>query len=125
MSRVAGAGNKSTELTLLKFLRRTGITGWRRKYPLPGKPDFVFPAKRVAVFVDGCFWHGCPSHYRRPKSRQEFWDAKIKANMARDHLVRQQLVARGWTVLRVWEHEFRRDNIEALNARLQGNLSAD
>lgn len=72
---------------------------------LPGKPDFIFLTKKVAVFVDGCFWHGCPKCYRRPHSRQEYWDAKVLYNLSRDRRNRARLRRMGWRVLRVWEHE--------------------
>lgn len=76
---------------------------------LTGKPDFVFPRSRVAVFVDGCFWHGCPKHYQAPASRSEFWRQKIERNKARDALVNAKLAEEGWTVVRVWEHTVRAD----------------
>jgi len=125
MARVTGAGNKSTEIRLLKLLRAMGLKGWRRKYPLTGKPDFVFAKQRVALFVDGCFWHGCPAHYRRPKSRRDFWDAKVRMNVARDEAVRSELHARGWKVLRVWEHELDSRAEPELRTRLRDALSAD
>lgn len=68
MSRIRSQGNKVTELRLISIFREARITGWRRKQPLLGKPDFVFRQQRLAVFVDGCFWHGCPKCYRRPSS---------------------------------------------------------
>lgn len=105
MSRVSRRGNKSTELRLLAILRRNSLKGWRRGYPLYGKPDFAFVRERVAVFVDGCFWHGCSVHYRRPKSRQDFWDVKVRANMRRDSVVSTELQKRGWRVIRIWEHD--------------------
>jgi DNA mismatch endonuclease (patch repair protein) len=74
MARVRSRGNKATELKLVSFLRSEGMVGWRRHLPLPGKPDFAFPKQKVAVFVDGCFWHGCPKCYTRPKSNLKFWD---------------------------------------------------
>lgn len=91
---------------------------------LPGKPDFAFPRQRVAIFVDGCFWHGCPDHYRRPKSRQDFWDAKVAANVNRDCLVNELLAARGWKVLRLWEHELRPRNEAAALEKLALCLSS-
>jgi DNA mismatch endonuclease (patch repair protein) len=87
MSRIRSHGNKETELALIAFLRLHGITGWRRRQPLFGKPDFVFREARVAVFVDGCFWHGCPRHGTRPKTNAGFWNEKIRRNIARDRLV--------------------------------------
>lgn len=107
MARVRSSGNQSTELRLIALMRRAGIHGWRRNYPLPGRPDFVFPALRLAVFVDGCFWHGCPRCYRRPHSRRAYWDAKAQNNRRRDARVRQTLRRRGWHVMRVWEHELK------------------
>ena len=119
MSRVRAATNKSTELRLIALLRATGITGWRRGAALPGKPDFVFRTVRLAVFVDGCFWHGCPHHARTPKSRVAFWKAKLARNAQRDHEVRSVLRKCGWRVLRVWEHELARKNQARLARRIQ------
>jgi len=70
-----------------------------------GRPDIVFPSRRVAVFIDGCQWHGCPSHYVAPRSSVEFWAAKLSENTSRDRRQTLELEALGWTVLRVWEHE--------------------
>ena len=103
MSRVRRAGNRSTELRLVELLRAAGICGWRRGLQLSGAPDFVFPRERVAVFVDGCFWHGCPRHRRTPKSRIAFWTAKLTGNMKRDRAVTRDLRASGWMVVRIWE----------------------
>ena len=105
MSRIRAQGNKATELALISFLRLYGITGWRRRQPLFGKPDFVFRKQKVAVFVDGCFWHGCPTHGTRPKSNAAFWNDKIHRNINRDRLVNATLRAEGWRVLRIWEHD--------------------
>ena len=76
---------------------------------LPGRPDILFVGARVAVFVDGCFWHGCPEHGTQPKTRTEFWAAKIARNRERDEEVNAALVAMGWRVVRIWEHQLRRD----------------
>src|ERR1043166_2862372 len=73
MSLIRSRGNRETELRLIEIFRKFGVTGWRRGVDLPGKPDFVFRTERMAVFVDGCFWHGCPRCYRRPKSNQVYW----------------------------------------------------
>lgn len=72
MAAIRSCGNRGTELRLIAFMRAHGITGWRRGAKLTGKPDFVFPAKRLAVFVDGCFWHGCPKHGTKPKNNAAF-----------------------------------------------------
>ncbi len=87
--------------------------------PFRVRPDFVFPKLRIAVFVDGCFWHGCPLHATRPKQNADFWSAKIAANQARDRLVTRRLRAAGWRVLRLWEHELRRSHERRLLARLR------
>ena len=114
MAAVRSRGNRSTELRLIALMRTHGITGWRRGSKLTGRPDFIFPrstgsglrrAKPLAVFVDGCFWHGCPKHGTSPKTNASFWLAKITGNKARDRRVNRLLRAKGWKVLRVWEHE--------------------
>jgi DNA mismatch endonuclease, patch repair protein len=89
----------------MKILRSNGITGWRRHLPLPGKPDFAFRSARLAVFVDGCFWHSCPTHGRRPDSNQNYWLPKLARNKRRDQHVSRELRASGWTVIRFWEHD--------------------
>ena len=124
MSRIRSTGNKDTEQKLAGLMRAAGITGWRRQTALKyesrrrkderakGKvkaekktvrPDFVFRTERVAVFVDGCFWHGCPRHGTRPRQNRKFWDAKLARNKARDREVTRRLKQAGWTVLRIWE----------------------
>ena len=108
MSRIRGSGNKSTEIALIKIFRENGITGWRRNHPLFGKPDFAFPEKRVVVFVDGCFWHGCPKHGNIPKNNREFWEKKIEGNKKRDLRVSRKLRSEGWSVCRVWECRLRK-----------------
>ena len=125
MSRIRGRGNKETELALVKLLRAHGITGWRRHQPLFGKPDFTFRRERVVIFVDGCFWHGCPIHSspakwlkkssmadaspssKRQWSGRAFWAKKMAGNIARDRLVNRELRKAGWRVVRIWEHELR------------------
>jgi len=105
MAAVRATGNKSTELSLIKLFRKCRITGWKRNYSLIGHPDFTFRERRLVVFVDGCFWHGCPKHLRKPKSNVDYWLKKISTNRMRDSRVRRELRRRGWRVLRVWEHE--------------------
>lgn len=104
MAAISSSGNLTTELRLASILRANGIAGWRRHQALPGKPDFAFRRERLVVFVDGCFWHGCPWHCRMPKSRQSYWNPKIARNKARDKTVRALLAAAGWFVHRIWEH---------------------
>ncbi len=105
MSKIRGKGNKATEVALAKLFRANGITGWRRHYPIVGRPDFAFPKEKMAVFVDGCFWHGCSKHGVQPKDNKEFWLTKLAANKARDRKVNRLLRAKGWRVLRIWEHD--------------------
>src|SRR3954453_21090414 len=101
MAAIRSRGNKDTELKLAAILRANRITGWRRHQPLPGRPDFVFRKERLAIFVDGCFWHGCARCYRRPSSNRVYWDAKVQRNRARDREVTRELKKRGWRVLRI------------------------
>ncbi len=108
MSRIRSSGNKATELRLIEIMKAEGIKGWRRKQKVFGKPDFVFWAQRVAVFVDGCFWHGCPSCFRSPQKNTEFWLAKFERNRTRDRLVKKYLRQHGWTVIRIWEHQLKK-----------------
>ena len=105
MSRIRGRGNRATEPALAKLLRAHRITGWRRNHSLFGKPDFTFRKERVVVFVDGCFWHGCPTHSTMPVNNRVFWERKLAANKLRDRVVTAKLLEQGWLVLRVWEHE--------------------
>jgi DNA mismatch endonuclease (patch repair protein) len=99
--------------------RRHGITGWRRNQRVFGRPDFVFRGLRLAVFVDGCFWHGCPKHATTPRNNSDFWQTKLAANQARDRLVSRTLRRDGWRVLRVWEHELTRRNDARLVQRIR------
>jgi DNA mismatch endonuclease, patch repair protein len=108
MSRVKGRENLATELRLIGVLRAYGIKGWRRNARLFGKPDFIFPETRTAVFIDGCFWHGCPSHGSVPQSNRIFWKGKLARNKKRDRLVNKRLKELGWTPLRIWQHELRK-----------------
>ena len=124
MSRIRSRGNKATELALMRVFRAHGITGWRRRQGVFGKPDFVFPKLRLAVFVDGCFWHGCPRHGTKPRHNAAFWGKKFARNKARDRLVTRTLRQSGWRVLRIWEHELARRNEARLVSRLRRILGA-
>jgi DNA mismatch endonuclease (patch repair protein) len=122
MSKIRGRGNRGTEGAMVAFFRRHGITGWRRHQAVFGKPDFVFPKLKLAVFVDGCFWHACPSHCNMPVQNRKFWKSKLDANRRRDRLVRRTLESRGWRVLRIWEHELSRRNQRRLLARVKRSI---
>ncbi|MCY4557298.1 MAG: very short patch repair endonuclease [Chloroflexi bacterium] len=97
------------EIVLRSALHRKG---WRFRVDFPVvtatrkvRPDVVFPRRKVAVFVDGCFWHSCPTHGQRPKANAPYWDTKLKLNKNRDLADTQALLTGGWEVVRVWEHE--------------------
>jgi DNA mismatch endonuclease, patch repair protein len=129
MSRIRSRGNKDTEVALAKLFCRHKITGWRRHVqivtsPRPShqrgegvrvRPDFVFRQVRLALFVDGCFWHGCPKHETKPKNNRAFWRKKLSSNKKRDVLVTRALRR----VLRIWEHELARKNELRLIRRIQ------
>lgn len=108
MSRIRGRGNRTTEGKMATLFREFKIKGWRRHPDLPGRPDFAFPKERVAVFVDGCFWHGCPRCFRAPSANAEFWMTKIGTNRRRDRRVSKMLRERGWSVVRIRECALKR-----------------
>jgi len=98
----------SPEFLLRSALARHRLRGWRlNDAALPGKPDFAFPKQRLAVFVDGCFWHGCRQCYRGPKSNTRYWRSKLRLNKVRDARSDGVLGKLGWRVLRLWEHQVR------------------
>lgn len=104
MSRIRGQNTRP------ELLLRTALWAARLRYRVHaetpvGKPDLIFPGPRVAVFIDGCFWHGCPFHYVRPRSRIDHWAAKLRVNVERDRRQTLELETLGWRVVRVWEHE--------------------
>lgn len=110
MAAVRSKGNRSTEQILRMALVRSGVSGWRANCrTIVGSPDISFLQEKVAVFIDGCFWHGCPWCYRRPKSHRAYWDAKVRMNMRRDQNVNRDLRAAGWAIMRFWEHELKRN----------------
>lgn len=96
------------EVRLRKKLWAQGYR-YRFGHGLPGKPDLVFVSRRVVIFVDGCFWHRCPEHFRMPRTNRQFWEDKINRNVERDAWVNEKLASAGWQVIRVWEHEIRKD----------------
>lgn len=134
MAKVRGTGNRSTEGLVEAVLVAEKIRGWK-KHPdhVPGKPDFYFPRYRLAVFVDGCFWHACPRCGRIPKSNTQFWTTKIEQNRCRDNRVRRQLRKLGYHAMRIWEHEVAGDRwlprlrrtIMVLRAALQSSRDAE
>jgi DNA mismatch endonuclease, patch repair protein len=111
MRAVKSCGNKSTEIKLINIFKIYKITGWRRNYKLFGKPDFVFPKRRVAVFLDGCFWHGHDCRNTKPADNAEYWFKKIERNKNRDALVSKTLSEKGWQILRIWECKIKRNSL--------------
>lgn len=141
MKAVRSRGNRTTEATFSQALRVAGITGWRRHLTIRLRnsrgrslstsdsekvrctPDFVFRHERVAVFVDGCFWHGCPRHGTIPQFRAGFWKKKLTRNVERDKQINRLLRAEGWRVLRIWEHSLRKSPAKCIR-RLERAIAA-
>ncbi len=107
MRRVKGK-NTSLELKVRSALHERGLR-YRLNYPLPGKPDIIFPKQKIVVFVDSCFWHGCPEHLRKPASNIIYWSEKIKRNIKRDKIITKKYEDMGWRIIRIWEHDIKRD----------------
>lgn len=118
MRSVRSRKNKSTELRLIEIFNKNGIKGWRRNYPVKGHPDFVFQEKKVAVFVDGCFWHGHDCRNTRPSDNQAYWQRKRERNIRHDLEVTALFESRGWIVLRIWECELKKKNEAVIIERL-------
>lgn len=121
MSRILGK-NTGPEIKLRKQLWSRDIKGYRIHHNLEGKPDIVFTKKKIAIFIDGCFWHKCPTCFQEPETRKEFWMKKILSNVDRDKNVNSQLKNMGWTVLRFWEHEIKKNPSEVIEL-IQEKLS--
>jgi DNA mismatch endonuclease, patch repair protein len=110
MGAIRSRGNQTTELTFRLALVRSGLSGWKMHPPsVLGRPDFFFEAHRIAVFIDGCFWHGCERCGHVPRTNRPFWRAKIEGNRERDQDITNRLVALGFRVVRFWEHEVKGD----------------
>lgn len=103
MALIRSRRNRSTEIKMIHILREADLHGWRRHVDKPGRPDFVFLKYKVAIFIDGCFWHICPKCGHYPKSNRAYWVKKLNNNVRRDRAVSRELRAQGWTVIRVWE----------------------
>lgn len=123
MKHIRSKGNKSTEMKLIEVFHSLGIKGWRRNYLVIGHPDFVFPEHRVAVFVDGCFWHGHDCRNTRPADNADYWSAKRERNKKHDAEITTRFEERGWTVLRIWECELKTKNRMLLENKLLTCLS--
>ena len=119
MKAIKSKNTKTTELKMIQIFKELKISGWRRTYLLIGKPDFVFPKKRIVVFVDGCFWHGHDCRNVTPKENFEFWDKKRAYNRAHDEEVTRLLIAKGWKVIRIWECDLKKKNRERLLEKIE------
>lgn len=106
------------ERRLSQELDKLGLSAAPSSKPLPGSPDFAMDTAKVAVFVDGCFWHGCPCCFRRPKSNSNYWREKIDKNRYRDKAATEALEGEGWFVLRFWEHELKGSGVSLAAQRV-------
>lgn len=125
MKCVRSSGNKSTELKLIEYFSSNHITGWRRKYKVKGHPDFVFLERRIAIFVDGCFWHGHDCRNTRPAENADYWNKKRARNIEHDKAITALFESRGWTVIRIWECELKKKNRMILNGKILSFLSQE
>jgi DNA mismatch endonuclease, patch repair protein len=114
MRKVKSNLNESTEIKMIQIFRKHKIHGWRRKYKLFGNPDFVFPNYTVAVFTDGCFWHGHDCRNTKPETNKEYWNKKINNNKNRDKTVNNTLKKENWTVIRIWECEIKKEKVNKI-----------
>ena len=117
MRKVKSSRNKSTELKMLAIFKNNSLKGWRRNYKLFGKPDFVFPKHKCAIFIDGCFWHGHDCRNTKPKANEDYWIKKRNRNINRDQQVNAELTSKGWQVVRIWECELKKPNEVVENLR--------
>ena len=124
MKKVRSKNNKSTELKLIELFRKNDIKGWRRNYKVKGHPDFVFLDKKVAIFVDGCFWHGHDCRNTCPADNADYWQKKRERNILHDKQVTKLFENRGWIVLRIWECELKKCNQQQTLLRIQKALKS-
>lgn len=121
MSRIRGK-DTGPEVLLRRALHRRGVRFRIHGKGIPGRPDIFWKGRKIAVFIHGCFWHGCPTHYVRPTTNASFWRDKLKANEARDQRVRNELSANGWQVIEFWEHEVV-DSLEQCADKIMARLN--
>jgi DNA mismatch endonuclease (patch repair protein) len=110
MSMIKGKNTKPEQLLKL-LLKKHGLKGFRLHYEITGKPDIVFLKNKIAVFIDGCFWHKCHLHFTKPTSNRAFWLKKIDSNVRRDKIVNTELKYKSWKIIRIWEHELKNQKI--------------
>lgn len=118
MSVIRSKGNKSTELKIIQFFKDNNIIGWRRNYKVKGHPDFIFIKRKIAIFVDGCFWHGHDCRNTRPADNSDYWENKRERNIKHDKEITALFESRGWTVIRIWECELKKSNASQLMKKL-------
>ena len=117
--------NTKPELLVRQRLRAAGLTCYRLQWKVPGKPDIAFPGRKIAIFVNGCFWHRCPNcHPSTPKRNVEFWEAKFRRNVERDRAAVAELKEMGWTPITIWECELKRDRIDETMAKVIDQVRA-
>jgi len=123
MRAVLSKGNRSTENIFRSALKRFHIKYWRTHPKAIFSPDFIFPRKKLAIYLDGCFWHGCKRHLRLPRTNVSYWENKIFANVKRDRTNRRLLKGLGWRVIRIWEHSLKNaDSVQKQMKRLKRHL---
>lgn len=114
MSRIKSTGTKP-ELKLRKYLWSKGLRGYRIKSKVIGRPDIYYPKAKLAIFIDGCFWHMCPKCFIAPKTNEEFWSKKLGINVVRDRIIDQKLTSQKVSFMRFWEHEIEFDIEQCAN----------
>ncbi|MGC2234996.1 MAG: very short patch repair endonuclease [Pyrinomonadaceae bacterium] len=117
--RAVKSKDSKMEVRFRSALWRSGLRFYKNAASMVGKPDIVFPRKKVVIFLDSCFWHGCPLHLRRPSSNVEYWQAKIDRNKSRDAKVNETYAETNWRVIRFWEHELKQDFERCVNRVIQ------
>ena len=122
MRKVHSKGNRSTESRLIEIFQDNCISGWRRNYSVVGHPDFVFLKSKVAIFVDGCFWHGHHCRNITPSENAEYWSKKRERNMKHDQTITALFEKRGWAVLRIWECELKKQKQPETIQRIKSAL---
>jgi len=125
MSLIKSKNNKSTEIKLIEIFKSHKIHGWQRNYKVIGKPDFVFLKKKIAIFVDGCFWHGHNCRNTTPKNNSSYWRVKQQKNKEHDKTVTNLFYKKKWIVLRIWECELKKKIREHLLIKIETILNSE
>lgn len=121
MSRIKSR-HTTPELIIRKLLFSKGLRGYRLHRNLRGRPDIIYPVNKLAIFIDGCFWHKCRKCFIKPTTRVKFWENKLSGNVKRDKVISSELEKTGWQVLRIWEHEVK-ENPEKVLDRISSVLT--